>query len=194
MSRAETEGFIQTCSGKLLHVRQPKHELIDIDDIATALSRQPRFAGHSLKFLSVAEHCVHVSSKASPENKLTALMHDASEAYLVDVPKPIKPLLKGYYDLESDLMGAIADKFGFKWPLPDEVKELDLRCLSDEREQNMEPVDMPGAEWGNPLPALGVTLMFWSPEEAKRQFLVAFQRYRMDRKDEPPCWPWGWYQ
>ena len=65
------------------------------------------------------------ASMASEENKLTALMHDASEAYLVDIPRPIKPLLHGYYELEDKLMTAIADKFKFTWPMPKRSRQLD---------------------------------------------------------------------
>jgi len=186
MSDLETRGYIksgliQTHSGRAFDVCAPAAQL-DIIDIATALSRQSRFAGHNLRFLSVAEHCVNVASFAPDHLKLTALMHDASEAYLVDIPRPIKPLLKGYYEIEDHLMKEIALKYGFEWPLPTEIKSLDARHLFDEREQNMAPlIDQTNDIWGDPLPPLGVKLQFWSPDRAQSEFLDAFDRYGGER-------------
>jgi len=170
-------GMIQTYSGRAFDVCAPS-KAIDILDIATALSRQDRFSGHNLRFLSVAEHCVNVAKFAPDNLKLTALMHDASEAYLVDIPRPVKPLLKGYYELEDHLMTEIAWKYGFLWPLPREVKELDARHLFDEREQNMAPlIDDTNDIWGEPLEPLGVTLQFWDADTANVEFISAFIKY-----------------
>ena len=74
-------------------------------------------------------------------------------------------------------MEVIAAKYGFAWPMPSEVKELDTRHLSDERAQNMRETNITPDEWGNPLPPLGVTLQFWAPPKAKYEFLAAFYRY-----------------
>src|SRR5690606_16131204 len=84
---------IRTYTGKYLNVRDPQPDQIDIIDIAVGLSRMPRFAGHSVHFLPVAQHCILMSNIVSPENKLAALLHDASEAYLGDIAKPIKALM-----------------------------------------------------------------------------------------------------
>jgi hypothetical protein len=146
-------------------------------DIAGALARQCRYGGHCMRFYSVAEHCVLVASKASDKNKFTALMHDASEAYLVDIPRPIKNLLPDYQRIEKTLMRALSDRFDFDYPLPEEVKQLDEAILTDEREQNMAPLDAEGEEWGNKLPALGVELRCWAPEKAAYEFGAAFRRY-----------------
>lgn len=168
-------GVIQTHSGGHIDVTHPRADQIHIDDIAIPLSRQPRFAGHSIRFVSVAEHCVHVAGKAPSHLKLTALMHDASEAYLVDIPRPIKPLLQNYYEIEDGLMSAIADKFGFVWPMPDEIKLLDTRHLASERDQNILSPDP--AVWGSMPPPLDITLQYWSPERAQQEFTAAFLEY-----------------
>lgn len=169
-------GVIQTHSGGHIDVVHPTPEQINVNDILTALSRQPRFAGHSIRFLSVAEHCVHVAAKAPDHLKLTALMHDASEAYLVDIPRPIKPLLTNYYEIEDGLMSAIAKKFGFLWPMPDEIKALDNAHLATERDQNILTPDP--VIWGNRLPPpLDIELQYWSPEKAADKFAVAFYCY-----------------
>lgn len=105
--------FMQTFSGASFTPAEPNPDTIHIEDIANALARQCRYGGHCLKFYSVAEHCCHVSDKASLVYKLSGLMHDASEAYLVDIPRPVKPLLQNYYAVEDKLMRVISKKFDF---------------------------------------------------------------------------------
>lgn len=170
-------GWIQTFTGRRFYPADPRPEDIDIRDIAGSLARQCRYAGHCLRFYSVAEHCVllarHVAI-STPDLFLTTLLHDSSEAYLVDVPRPIKPQLTGYAALEDRLMRVIADKYRVKWPLPPMVKNADLAILSDERAQNMAPMNVGSDEWGNALPPLGVTLHLWSYEKAEDEFITAF--------------------
>src|SRR5690348_91204 len=149
-------GWIQTYSGQAFDPESPDPNTIHIYDIAVSLSRMPRFMGHSTRFLSVAEHCVNVAEMAPYDLKLTALMHDASEAYLVDIPRPIKPLLKGYTELEDKIMRVIADKFGFEWPMPDIIKELDTRHLWDEGCQNMSTLADPDKIWNIPFGPTGI--------------------------------------
>ena len=173
--------WIQTHSGKRFYPLNPTPSSIDINDIAAALSKQCRYAGHCLRFYSVAEHCVLMARAAKPAHQLAALMHDASEAYLVDIPSPLKPYLGGYKEMESDVMGVIAAKYDFSWPLPPEVKELDHRILADERSQNMSPMtDADSAEWGSELPPLGIDLQYWTPERGHREFITSFRLYGGD--------------
>lgn len=162
--------WIQTYSGKAFVPMDPKARDVCLDDIAHALSMQCRYAGHCRRFYSVAEHCVLMSREVSVENQLWALMHDASEAYLVDVPRPLKPFLVGYKEIETKCMGVIAKRFGLKGDIPEEVKRADNAILRDECEQNM---STPPADWNLPPAGLGVTLQFWSPERAKAEFLDA---------------------
>lgn len=171
------ECWIQTLTGRQFFPLAPRVEDIAIDDIAGALSKLCRFGGHCTRFYSVAEHSVHVASQAPAEHKLAALLHDASEAYLVDIPSPIKPHLTNYRAIEDRLGAAIAEKFGFAWPLPAEIKRLDTAILSDERAQSMADIGVAPRLWGDPLPGLGVELRFWPPEEAQWWFETAFLRY-----------------
>lgn len=176
--------WMQTLTGRRFFPADPRAEDIDIRDIAGALARQCRYGGHCLRFYSVAEHCVLLAEKiaeTSPGLAIDALLHDASEAYLVDIPRPVKPHIPGYAAVEYRLMGVIARKYGFRWPLADEVKTADLAILSDEREQNMAPMSVPPKLWGNTLPALGVTLRFWSTERAEALFLEAFEQFSGSR-------------
>lgn len=165
--------WMQTYSGRQFWPMDPRAEEIDIRDIAHALSNQCRYAGHCISFYSVAEHCVHMARYVSAPNKLWALLHDASEAYLVDIPRPVKPYLSGYMGAEKYLMAAVAERFGLTQIMPAEVKETDNRILLDERRQNMVPTD---DSWGfDHLEPLGIKLQFWEPTRARREFLDTFK-------------------
>ena len=159
--------WMQTFTGRQFWPLDPRPEDVRIEDIAHALSMLCRYGGHSLRFYSVAEHCCILHDYAPPEFKAWALMHDASEAYLVDVPRPLKPHLTGYKAAERGVMDAVCARFGLDVEEPPEVKEIDGRILADEAAQNMR--DMPEAWLYDPL---GITLKFWSPDEAEAQFLA----------------------
>lgn len=166
--------WIQTYTGKKFFPMEPKVSDICIEDIAHALAHQCRFAGHCKRFYSVAEHCLLMAAKVSPQNQMWALLHDASEAYLVDVPRPIKPRLIGYYEAEYRLMYAICLRFGLPFSMPAEVKEADTRILMDERIQNLTE---PPEAWPTDGEPLGVTLEFLAPERAEELFLAAADRF-----------------
>jgi hypothetical protein len=168
--------WMQTVSGRQFWPFDPRPEEVRIGDIAHALSMQCRFAGHCLRFYSVAEHSVLLSRHVAPEHKLWALLHDASEAYLMDVPRPIKPYLGGYREAEDGVMRAICTRFGLDPEMPQAVAEADTRLLMDEAEQNMERPDVP---WELKAPPLGVKLQYWSPEQAKGEFLSMFLDLRV---------------
>src|SRR4051812_44303587 len=104
-------GLIQTYSGKQFFPMRPIGGDIDIEDIAHALSNQCRFSGHCQRFYSVAEHSLRVAELVTPQHKLWALLHDASEAYLVDLPTPIKRTLEEYRNAENRVMKAICRAF-----------------------------------------------------------------------------------
>lgn len=130
-------GVIRTFTGKYIDVFNPKPEDICIEDIAHALSNICRFGGHTFKHYTVAEHSVRVSMIVSERNKLAALLHDASEAYLLDIPTPIKKALPDYYKWEYALMEVIAEKFGFKYPLVNTVMWADELMLEAEWKELM---------------------------------------------------------
>lgn len=120
MENLFTANCIRTFTGKYMNVFEPTEDMICIEDVAHALSNQCRFGGHLPKFYSVAQHSLMCCEMATPERKLEALLHDASEAYLLDVPKPIKQRLSNYKEIEDNLMRLIAKKFGFQYPLSEE--------------------------------------------------------------------------
>ena len=166
---------MQVSRGTSFWPLDPRQDEIDIRDVAHSLSMICRYGGHCLRFESVAEHSVYVSHAVSPENELWGLLHDLSEAYLGDIPRPLKPYVQGYDEWERHLMSLTCLKFGLSWPMPDEVKEADQRILSNEREQNMAPMAVGELEWGNTLPAIpGLVIECWAPERAEQRFLQRF--------------------
>lgn len=132
MENLYTPDCIRTVSGIYLNVLSPTEDMITIEDIAHGLSHQCRFGGHTKKFYSVAEHSIKVSILLPEEHRLAGLLHDASEAYLADIPSPIKKHIPGYLEMENSLMTVIANKFGFQWPLHDLVKDADKKMLERE--------------------------------------------------------------
>ena len=80
------ESYLSTFSGKKFYPFNPSPEQIEIVDIAHGLSMVCRFSGQCPYFYSVAEHCIHVTNVLPPSLKLEGLLHDASEAYLADLP------------------------------------------------------------------------------------------------------------
>ncbi len=121
--------WMQTYSGGKFWPLDPRASEVNITDIAHALSLQSRFGGHTLGFYSVAEHSVHVARAASAENKLWALLHDASEAYVSDVIRPLKRFLAGFQEIEDRVQAVICEAFRLDPEMPAEVKALDNRIL-----------------------------------------------------------------
>src|ERR1035437_8189217 len=126
-----SDGSITTFSGIRFWPMLPNPADIRIEDIAHALSNQCRFGGHAREFYSVAEHSVRVSQHCPPEDALWGLLHDASEAYLCDVPAPLKelPAFEAYRAAERSLQGTIATRFGLAPEQPESVGDADRTIL-----------------------------------------------------------------
>ena len=127
---------IHTYTGKMVAPLDMKPEDVDIRDIAHATSNMCRFAGHSSSFYSVAQHCRYVSELVAPEFALKGLLHDASEAYLVDIPSPVKydSRFSFYLEAERAVMQAIYTRFGLGEFVGDEpeIKAADHKALGRE--------------------------------------------------------------
>lgn len=163
-------------SGNRFYPLSPTPELIEIEDIAHALGNLCRFGGHTREFYSVAQHCVMCSLVTDAESALAALLHDATEAYLVDVPKPIKNLLPAYINIEDSLATCIEEKFGL---LPGAlcskaVKDVDARMLVTEAVKLLGLEDP--AEWGYSQKPFECDMTPWPPELAKRYYLNRFRQ------------------
>ena len=126
-----SRGFISTFSGMRFWPLEPDPDKVCIEDIAHALSGQCRFGGHSSEFYSVAEHSVNVSKLCALGDALWGLLHDASEAYLVDIPRPLKelPEFAAYREAERRLQQVIVVRFGLSPEQPASVTEADDTML-----------------------------------------------------------------
>lgn len=145
---------IRTFMGHFVNVFDPDPDTIDINDIAHALANTCRFGGHTYKFFSVAEHCCMVATnlKIPKELKITALLHDATEAYMCDMPRPIKRNLPGYKEVEKNFEKVIAKKFNLVYPFPAIIKEVDNDQLEWEHQniilqKSYSPHSPKVAEW-----------------------------------------------
>lgn len=125
--------YIRTYSGARFHVPHPAAGDIWLADIVHGLSIAPRWGGQSKYRYPVLAHSIYVAEMLPDPYKFDGLMHDASEAFLCDVPSPMKRLLPQYKELEHGIMVAIAEKFHFSWPPPELVKVADAVALYDER-------------------------------------------------------------
>lgn len=153
---------LRTRSGQLVDVIDPDPATILIEDIAHALSLLCRFGGHTKKFYSVAHHSILVAATLPEELKLCGLLHDAAEAYMVDLPRPIKRRLPDYGKAEDHLLEVIARKFGFAFPLPAEVVQMDEKWLRLEWRALMV------GDWPSPIQDL---------PDVKGKFLELFYKY-----------------
>ena len=171
--------YLQTVSGRWVNPFDPDPDQLDAGDIARALANQCRFGGHSRVFYSVAQHSVIVSRLVEErggdvEDAFAALMHDATEAYLGDMPHPLKhrsPLGAAFKAAENDLEQAIRDRFRIKPDVP-EIKRVDRSLLAAERRAfSAEKWHWPELEGVEPI---DLDLTAWSPDEAAQAFA---QRY-----------------
>lgn len=161
--------WLVTYTGKKFYPFDPREEEIDPVDIAHALSNMCRFGGHSLGFYSVAQHCVLVSQLCAPENALVGLLHDASEAYLADMPSPLKrnSIFDGYREVENKVMSVILTSFGLKPTIPDEVHLVDRRILATEaRDLTLGG----GLGWSGMPDPYDMHIKPWSQEYAKTKY------------------------
>lgn len=171
--------FIQSYSGRAITFLDPKVEQIDVEDIAHALSLLCRFGGHCREFYSVAEHSVRCAKKAAEKGLgddlcFEALMHDASEAYLVDMPRPIKQQLQGYRDVEAKLDAVIREKYELPPKMSDEIHLIDNEMLATEKRDLMNPSMGKWSFLPEPYPEkiIPVTSL-----EAYHQFMEYFEEY-----------------
>lgn len=189
---AEKNAWIQTNSGKKFDILSPTMESIDIKDITHALSMTCRYAGHTNSFYSVAEHSVLVSRKVekltdSPIVALTALLHDASEAYLHDVTSPLKALLPRYVEIEREVQSLIYAKFifqnlGFFISTENQkiIHDIDQRIRVDETYALFNTVidDWPEGE------PVGIQIERWNPMVAMNIFGDRFNRLMRTIKEK----------
>ncbi len=168
---------IKLLSGKYLDLVRPEPDQFEFEDIAGALAKICRFGGQCKYFYSVAEHLVHchevaLADRRNKSERLAVFMHDATEAFLGDVVKPLKLLLPDYQELEVRLELVIRRKFSIVYgpgTLP-VVQEIDQSMLIHERRQLFDSDQVKWTDEDKARP-LTVKLGHWSPGLAYQKFI-----------------------
>lgn len=166
--------YIRTYTGRKFYPLEPRPGDVDIYDIAHALAQNCRYTGHTRWHYSVAQHSMYVAEMLPREFKLWGLLHDASEAYMSDIARPIKQtaVFAEYRLAEKRLERAIAFRFGLTLMEPPQVKVVDGRMLATEIKQLMH-----GYEDDTPYSdAYKFPITRMSPDEAEARFLQTFAR------------------
>ena len=182
-TRYQAVDFIETYTGRAFWPLSPKPEDVSIIDIAHSLSNQCRYSGATSALYSTAQHCCLLSNYVEKHMKgstaldaLQILMHDSAEAYLVDVPRPVKQHMPEYRKWDKTITMVIRSWLGIgDVPIPEWQDELDSRIIVDERAQLMSDS---GLDWmhdpSHGVYPLGIFIVPWSPQVAEQQFLLRY--------------------
>ena len=170
---SDMNDFVGTYSGRHFHFLDPQVEDVCIDDIAYQLSRTNRWGGACRPSMNVADHSVRVSQMLlrgghSLLVQMQGLLHDAAEAYLGDVPSPIKAHLPNYHALELLAESVIFEALGVKYPLDPMVKVADVEAYRWEYRDLMAGTDVAEPFGNRP------TLEPMSPAAAHLAFLCRY--------------------
>ena len=172
--------YIETYTGRAFFPLEPSGNDVSVIDIAHHLSQQCRYSGATQWFYSTAQHCClladYVQSKGgSPLDCYQMLMHDAPEAYLVDMPRPVKQFMPQFRVWDKAINNVIREWLGLgDLPIPPWQDDLDSRIIVDERAQVMSDS---GNDWGHDLEPLGVVIEPWVSAMAEQQFLMRYATY-----------------
>lgn len=173
--------YIETYTGRPFFPLHPDPKDVSIIDIAHAQSNQCRYSGHTTWFYSTAQHCclladyVEKQMKGTPLDCLQILMHDAAEAYLVDIPRPVKQFMPEFRVWDIAINNCIRSWLGLEnESIPTWQDDIDSRIIVDERAQIMSDS---GNDWGHNLEPLGIEIAPWFPYIAEQQFLMRYATY-----------------
>lgn len=179
--RTRRGDWLQMNSGIAFWPLDPRPEEILIEDIAHSLSLLCRFGGHCSRFYSVAEHSVHVSRLCPPEHRLWGLLHDAPEAYVIDLPRPLKRSLPEYCAIEDGVQRAVAARFDLPLEIPEPVKSADEAMLVAEAWQLMTIAPLTWGEVMAGTKPAPVQVDCLAPDAARSVFMAEFYRLMADR-------------
>jgi len=168
---------IKVSAGHYVDLANPDPATIEVRSIAAALSKVCRFGGHCPQFYSVAEHCIHATAMACSEgytgdSLIAVFLHDAAEAYIGDMVKPLKVTMPQYGEAEQRIEAAIQAAFGVdfaKWM--DVIKRFDRAMLKAEK-VTMWPEDTEKWAGFSEIEDRVVKFQFWEPSQAEMQFLA----------------------
>jgi uncharacterized protein len=208
MTLPTSQLFVQTRSGQAVSLIDPKPNTINLGDIAHSLARLPRFAGHTKEPYSVAQHCVAGANAVFMEAKnpvlaLHFLMHDAHEAYIGDMLRPVELLINTYLltlgikevtsatfpNIWANIKNVVDEAIYHALDLPRpsdgqriKIKGFDQRMLGMERRIHMSS----SHNWGKSVEQAHELRMnakdiktIWQAKQAEAEFLAAFTKYSM---------------
>ncbi len=176
---------IKTSSGSYFDLESPTPEQIDLKSIASALSKICRFGGHCPNFYSVAEHCIHCVIQAAKrgvdrDGLIAILLHDATEAYVGDMVRPLKAMLPGYSEVESRIEAAIGKRFGVDFGMHhDLIKQYDNLLLKAEK-TTFWPEDSEKWKDFETIADIEVEFFMLEPYAAQSQFLFTASLLKID--------------
>lgn len=169
--KTATGPTILLASGNYFDLLDPANSRFTVADIAGGLGKTCRFAGQCARFYSVAEHTWHASFLVPGNLQFAALMHDASEAFLGEVTRPLKSLLPEYKAIEKRVEGVIDERFALgglcEHPL---IKQADLQMLAAEQAAMMPRHDDSWPILDGVEPP-SIPFAYWDAAEATRQWL-----------------------
>jgi len=161
--------YIRTQQNRKFNYLDIQNNIVTIEEIASVLSKIPRWLGHTDNFYSVAQHCCWCYDNTKG-NKLEALMHDASEAYLGDCPTPLKKLLPEFNKLENQISILLSNTFDYKYPYSKETHNVDNLALGFER-YNIKKLNINYEPFDNIIPNI---ITYWKPKQAEKNFLKRY--------------------
>ncbi len=176
-----TTSYVSTFSGNRFYPLVPRIEQVAIEDIAHGLAYQCRFNGQTREFYSVAQHSLIVATLVPPELRLAALLHDAAEAYLGDMVKPLKVLLPQFSELEDQVTAIIAATFDIDFSDYAPIKRADLIALATEKRDLM-PYSVERWDYLDHIAPLPEAIVPMGPSAAKTGFLAEFARLQALRR------------
>lgn len=196
IKESEYKGWIATYTGKAFSVMSPDATRISIHDIAHALSNSCRWTGHVRRFYSVAQHSVLVAkwlkdNGHNEETQLLGLLHDASEAYISDISRPVKEHLANYGTIEAALMKVILAKYDMP-ELWSAIKVADDALLVTEWRDLMRKADR---KWDYipKAPATKARIRPWGQRNAEFQFLLVYGNLTDTLVETMKTWAaWQW--
>ncbi|MES2149564.1 MAG: phosphohydrolase [Pseudomonadota bacterium] len=170
-----TTPYVSTFCGNRFYPLEPRIDRVSIEDIAHGLAYQCRFNGQTRQFYSVAQHSLVVCALVPPPLQLAALLHDAAEAYLGDMVKPLKVLLPEFAALEDKVSLIIAAAFDIDFSDYAPIKRADLVALATEKRDLM-PHSAERWAYLDDIAPLPEAIVALGPADAKHAFLAEFAR------------------
>lgn len=181
----EDGGWMQIANGHIFHPLDPRVNEVHIEDIAQSLSRQIRYNGMSDLSISVAQHscqCAWLAEQTGGNHdvQLALLMHDAAEAYIGDMIRPLKVLIPEFKEIEDRIMAVIIAKYDLPLITPKAQKYYDNLALAWEKRD----IYQSSREWPHMLdvPKWLPVMAPWSLNYAEFRFLKLFEYLTMERQ------------